>query len=346
MQKPKLSKNIKRKLVIKLNINIGCQEVLEAVTKLVVGSIHFRVVYSGLAFSSPAVQERFFRLTNGLQLNELHIRPTTAIRTNQTNSSVCLIKSGTLWVSTDTTFLPSAYRVLFSRFQIHAGTPPIQLVVSQLVNNVLIALMAQNASVNSFSVLPWAVSPQNVRSTRDVFGQFLCANCTKLEYLHLQRYWLTLLPLDSLQKCANLRVLSVTTSGQHYNSATTVVEVFETLQQLHSLEYLEWSEPLNLFTRHLLPLHSLLTTSLPALQHWHWAMMNIVLSTTDLDNSEMLPVQPLLRVLLSGKISSPSCSTYKFTLDNYHFNQWLENLRPKVCFCSTFSEHGSQLQFS
>ena len=335
-------------MVIKLNINIGCQEVLEAVTKLVVGSIHFRVVYSGVAFSSPVLQERFFRHTNGLQLNELYICPSTGIRTNETKSSVCLARSGILWLGTDVTFLPSVYRVLFSRFQIHGGTPPIQLVVTQLSNNPLIALMAQNASVSSFSVLPLGVSTQNVRSTRDVFGQFLCANCAKLEYLHLQHYWLTLVPLDSLQKCANLRVLSVTTSGQHYHSETTVVQVFETLQQLHSLEYLEWSEPLNLFTRHVLSLHGLLTTSLPRLQHWHWAMMNIVLSTTDLDNSEMLPLQPLLRALLSGKPSSPSCSTYKFTLDNHHFNQWLENLRPKVCFSSASPEHGpggSRLQF-
>lgn len=330
--KPKLSRNVLQKVAIKLNIVIACHEVLVAVRNMVFCSMHFKVVFSGIGFASSDIKEKFFRRFDGFHLNEISIHP-LLIGTNEW-SSLCLVKNGTLWLNTDTALSANTYRVLFSKLRIRAGTPPIQLVVTQLCNNLLIALMAQNAVVSSLSVLPLSQPISRSSSFQDVLGEFICAISEKLEYLQLRKCWLTIVPLDSLQKCTKLRVLSVTINPEYHDSqsSTTLIQILEALQHLRRLEYFEWSELLNVFTKDLLAMHGLLTTSLPQLQHWHWKLGNLMLFTTDLEDFEMQSLKELLRVLLRGKTGTPACSTYKFSLDNYHLKHWLETLRPHVCF--------------
>lgn len=321
-------------MIIKLNIDIACHEVMTAIMKMVFDSVHFKVVYSGMGFSYPDAKERrFSRHFNELDLKEIYIAP-RLLSSNELKSSPFLAKNGTLWLNTDTVFLPNVYRVLFSKLRIGGGTSPIHLAITKLMNNILIALMAQNVSVSSFSVLPvFKPMTEPGVNCRNVFEDFICANSENLKYLRLQHFGLTRIPLDSLQKCRKLRVLSVTSNTvMSSKPLVTVTQIFEVLQQLHRLEYFEWEEELNIFTKDVLALHVTLTTSLPKLQHWHWKLVNLILSTTDLDNVKMQPLERLLRVLLEGKSSSPSCTTYKFRLDNLHFRHWLETLKPLVCF--------------
>ena len=98
------------------------------------------------------------------------------------------------------------------------------------------------------------------------------------------------MPLDSLQKCVNLRVLSISTNSStgnshHFKDRVSATQIFMALQSLDSLEYFEWSEPLNILTEDILALYGLLSKHLPNLAHWHWKLCYFLLFVTDLDNT-------------------------------------------------------------
>lgn len=350
ISKPSLLRKVSRKVVLKLNVNIACPELLETLVRSVSSSVQFKVVYSGIQISFVNKHGNFF---DSMHLNEIFIDPQLIDLKDSRYPLPGISKNGILWVNTtSTTLSPNLYRVLLSKLQLHPSTRPIRLVVTHLTNNFLIAVMAQCVLVSSFSALPMGQpTPNTIAESRDVLGQFLQATSEKLEHLQLRWYWLSSLPLISLQKCINLRVLSVTVNTNVFSHYTTsdankkLVQIFDTLQYLHSLEFLEWSEPYNIFSDDLLGLHHLLTTFLPKLQHWHWKLTHLLVSTTDLSKEEMKPLEQLLMPLLAGKTATPSCSTYKFTFDNSHLQHWLETIRPHVCFCYCTTS-GSQLQFS
>lgn len=350
VSKPKLPRNLSMKVVLKVNVKIACQDILVALTKTASSSIHFKVVYSGIEISSH-MKEFFSKYFTDLHFNEVFIDP-VLINASELKS-LCLpglTMNGTLWLNTDSTLSANLYRVLLSKFQIRPCATPFGLVITQLSSNLLIALMAQNASVKYFSVLPLHQPMlKNIANSCDVLGEFLSVNSETLEYLQLRWYLLTSLPLESLQKCANLRVLSVTVNtntpfAHHFKHFATAAELFKALQHLQQLEYFEWSEHLNLVTNELLLLYELLSKYLPNLQHWHWRLINLLLSTTDLENFKSL--EELLRPLLEGKTGTPSCTTYKFSTNNVHFKCWLETVKPQTCFCNCPTLEGSHLQFS
>lgn len=282
VSKPKLSKNISRKILLKVNVVIGCQGVLSTLKKVISNSIHFIVICSGLGFPS-SMQARVLKWlghSNWLHLDEVLVSSGLADASQSPLKLPGLTANGTLWLNTDSVVSVDLYTAFLSKF---VDRPvPVQLVVTQVKGNLFAALISQKTQISSFSLLCNQQSVKSIGDSSNIFGEFLRVNSNHLEYFQVQHF-LTLLPLSSLQKCINLRVLSVTANtdaGVYHPAGAT--QVFRTLESLHQLEYFEWSEPLNLLTKDVLVLHNLLLNYLPRLLHWHWNLCNLLVFTTDL----------------------------------------------------------------
>lgn len=321
-----------KRVILKVNVMIGCQEILSALKKSVSSSIHFNVVYSGIGFSSSCNRKLFKKLDcfGDLHLDEFFIN-LGLLELGPASNFPGLNTNGILWLDIESSLLVNCHKFkhLLLRY-----TGPIKLVVTGLNVDCLAALHALKTQVSSLSVL--SCSPKFIE-INSILGQFLDANSKTLEFLQL-KYVLTLLPPNLLQKFANLRVLSVSVNtssrwSHHTNQAVTASQIFTALEHLYYLEYFEWSEPLNIITRDILALYNLLSNFLPKLVHWHWKLSNFLLFTTDLKNSTFEPLEEILKVILAGKTASSWCTTYKFAWDNLHLKKWLETIRPLVCFC-------------
>lgn len=319
-------------MVLKVNVMIGCQEILSALKKSVSSSIIFDVVYSGMGFSSLCNRKLLKHLDcfGALHLDELFIH-LGLLELRPASNFPGLNTNGILWLDTESSLLVNCHKfeVLLSRC-----TGPIKLVLTGLNVDCFVALHALKTQVSSLSVLSCSHKLIEINS---ILGQFLDVNSKTLEFLQL-KYVLTLLPPNLLQKFANLRVLSVsvnTYSGwsRHTNHSVTATQIFAALEHLYYLEYFKWSEPLNIITRDILALYNLLSNYLPKLVHWHWKLSSFLLFTTDLNNSTFEPLEAILKILLAGKTTSSWCTTYKFGWDNFHLKKWLETIRPLVCFC-------------
>lgn len=331
-----------------MNVKITCQEILECLMKAAINSAYFGVVFSGIEFSSSYILRKFTnnKHFNVSELKYMFIDPLL----DDHKSSLKISDKGMLWLHTDSTIAVSRYVTLLLK-HMSLSAAPVGLVTTALSSKLLSALTALNRAVNSLTVLPLRQPAlKDVMDSSDKFGEFIHVNRGILEYLQLRWYRLCMLPLDSLQKCTKLRVLSITLntttafSSIKYN--TTTVKVLEALQHLQCLEYFEWSEPLNVYTRDILALYSLLSNYLPELLHWHWKLNSLLLSTTDLNNPHFKPLQDILTILLDGKTASSWCTNYKFSLDNPYFKGWLRGVRPLTCFCHCPSlSNVSHLQF-
>ena len=133
-----------------------------------------------------------------------------------------------------------------------------------------------------------------------------------LEYLRLESWPLTRVPLELLCLCSNLRVISITVVNRIYTprSNCSVSKIFQMLVYISRLEFFEWSENINIRTGDILCLYQLLKGSLPCLRHWHMKLSSIILSTMDLHNGEYSVIRSLLVPLLCDKTGDESCTTY------------------------------------
>ena len=351
VNKPKLIMTIPRRIRIKVTVKVSCQEVFVALRRSMSSSVHFEVIFSGIEFPSSHLQRKYLRHFSALLLDEFFINP----RGDEFDSYFSLPKLnsyGTLWMNTDSNLPEKFYREFDSHLhnEVLLCMSPMKLIVTQFCNNVLLALMNENININSFCVLAInQPSFKNITDSINILDKFLQFNMTVLEYLHMRSFFLSMLPLQSLQKCVGLRVLSVTMNlsvSDYFKRTATAIEIFSSLRHLRNLEYLEWSEPLNIVTRDILVLFDLLSNYLPNLIHWHWKLNYLLLFTTDLNDSDFKPLEGLLNVLLAGKTGTSTCSTYKFSADNLHFKNWLEAIRPQTCFCNVSFPRDSQLHFS
>ncbi len=328
---------------MRMTVRIDSQEMFVALKRIAPNSIHFEVIFSGIEFPLH-LQKKYLKYFNNLYLNEIFIDPHRD-ELKSDFSSPRLTDCGTLWLNTDSALSEKFYRNFASHLHIEA----VSLVITRLCSSILNAIMNKNILVTSFCVLPLnQPTLKSITDSTDLFGEFLQFNSGVLEYLHLNSYFFSMLPLHSLQNCGNLRVLSITmnlTISDYFKRTATPVQIFKSLQHLNCLEYLEWSEPLNIVTRDVLELFDLLSNHLPRLSHWHWKLNNLLLFTTDLNDADLKPLEGFLNILLEGKIASPWCSTYKFDINNLHFKHWLESIRPQTCFCCVSFPRDSQLRF-
>lgn len=320
---------------------IGSIEVVSALQKSATNSVHFEVVYSGMGFSSSFGSKNMLqalRYFHRLYVDSIVMSSDSIMLSGKMNLPY-LTANGTLWLNINSVVSEESYRVFLSRLLDDLGTAPIRLVATELDECLLTALVSQETKVSSLSLLNHQYS-KNVLHTRDAFYKFLCSNAEYLEFIQL-RQRLTSVPLQSLQKCTNLQVLSVTslkiTSPYRAKDQGPIsaAQVFLTLQHLQCLEYFEWSEMLNIFTKDVLALYDLLSNHIPKLLHWHWKLCHLVLFTTDLENTMFEPLNSILRILLAEKTATSWCETYKFALDNHHIIHWLESIRPQVSFATT-----------
>lgn len=328
--KPTLSPDISRKILLKVNIMIRCPDVMLTLHESVSNSIHFEVVYCGMGFSSLFAPRKALKAMNycfcQLHLDSMVV-PTGIIRSADKIKLPYLTANGTLWLNMEYTLSQNLYQVFLSRVLNHSNS--IRLVVTHLDANFLAAIIFKNYRVTCFTLLNCQYKQTIEDAKGSMFTDFLSHNAHTLEYIELQ-HRLTSLPLESLQKCTNLRVLvmtAVSTVSSH--RPVGAAQIFLAIKHLNSLEYFEWSESLNIITKDVLDLYNLLSNYLPNLLHWHWKLCHLLLFTTDLGN---LAFEPLLSMLLAGKNASLWCETFKFTLDNCHFKHWLETIRPQVCF--------------
>ena len=345
VHKPNLSGNISKRIFLKVTVIIDTQEMFVTIRRSA-SSIYFEVIYSGIEFPSSHLQKKYLKYFSDLQLNEIFIDPWDELKSGF--SSPSLASSGMLWLNTDSTLSESFYTDFASHLTVQSLS--VSLVITRLCSSILAAFMNRGISVNSFCVLPLnQPSLKIIADATNLLERFIEFHSKHLKYLHLNSCFFSMLPLHSLQNCINLRVLNITmnlTMSDYYKRSATTIQIFECLQHLICLEYLEWSEPLNLVTRDALALFNLLSNYLPRLVHWHWKLNNLLLFTTDLDNPDFKPLEGFLTTLLEGKFASPWCSTYKFDIDNIHFRSWLESIRPQTCFHFVSFPRNSQLRFS
>lgn len=174
--------------------------------------------------------------------------------------------------------------------------------------------------------------------TKSLLPILFSKNASNLNYVHMCGSYLSMLYVDTLRVCSNLRVLSVTqynTRGDRpINIQSNPSTIFKAISCLPNLEYFEWAEIFNLRTADLLVLHRVLSNSLPHLRHCHLQLFQVLLSTTDLNCDEYKPIMDLLWDLLNGLQGDDRISTYKFSLKNVKFEEWMRLLRPSVCFHS------------
>ena len=336
---------ILEKVVLNVTVVADHMNVLSLLEKSRRVSANFETRYNGIGFSA-CVQDIFKCLNDfsHFHLNEI-IFSSALVGDNELKSCLRLpglTANGMLWLNTDFPSTENFYTSIFSKF---LENLPLRLVVTQLNQNLLATLVTLKIRVSAFSLLPLNQQAANIRNSRDLFNTFLKLNTENLDYMRL-RYCLTLIPLGLLQKFTNLRVLSIsantTATSPLFDNRNSAAQVLVAMQNLYCLEYFEWSEPLNIITKDVLALYNLLTRYLPNLVHWHWTLSYLLLFTTDLENSLFKPLEPILRILMLGKLASAWCSTYKFALNHRHFKCWMEKLRPDVCFhnnsnCQSFS---------
>ena len=350
VSKPTLLKSISRKVILKLNIVISCQETLAMLSAATARSFHFNVVYDGIDFTSPYLGKRLllrcFQYFGAIFLRDIFLDPILMDVNELCSSLPCLAANGTAWINTSSSLSSRLYAVVLSKF-LHQTTSPIKFAITQFSGDFLAALLSLNISVSAFSVFPLKQPiRKNILDSNNIFGEFLCANSTVLEYLELRWYFFTIMPLESIQKCTRLRVLSITVKTntvllcRDMNHAA--LQIFDALQQLHNLEYFEWCEDLNLVVEDLISMRYLLSNCLPRLLHFHLKLKYLLLFTMDL-KYELL--NELLNPLLKEKTGTTWCSTYKFSINNVHFKKWLEDIRPQTCFNCHTNPNISHLQF-
>ena len=166
---------------------------------------------------------------------------------------------------------------------------------------------------------------------------FLVSVSENLEYLQLRCWSFTSTDFSSLQQCLKLRVLSVT--EDYWSSALnspkhSVSDILTALSQLPHLEFIQWSENLNLTTYGLFCLYNLLNNSFNSLQHFHVRFQFLILSTTDLENEAYTVMTSVLQPILCGLEGCESCTSFIFHFEKIHstLSKWLSALRPEVCF--------------
>ena len=195
-------------------------------------------------------------------------------------------------------------------------------------------LSIDHCKVRALGVLQPTLS-RNESQINLVLVKFLQHNSKVIEYLQLRPYFLTVLaPLLTQLQCSNLRVLSIDSCGQSSQEKEfhLGVDIFNSLHDLHNLEFFEWSEVINLRTTDIMALYQLLSSGLPKLRHWHMYLNKLLLSTTDLHSTLYFTLLPLLEPLLNGKVGDESCTTYMFPFNHTAFISWLQSLRDDVCF--------------
>ena len=303
------------------------RQIVSALQESVMNCVHFEIVCSGMGFLSSYVPKKSWALHLFDQdLDELLINSGT-VNSSRGKKLPHLAANGTLMLNVDSPISENLYKDFFSRILDSPSTTPIGLVATKLDANLSAALTAEKILIKHFALLNHHVT-RNV-ALEDVLGKLFYNNADSLEYVHA----FTSIPLNSLQKCSNLRVLSLTFS--HSSGSVGAAQLFLALQHLHSLEYFEWSQSLNIITKDLLALHNLLSNHLPKLLHWHWNFCYLLLFISDLDNLVFEPLETLLKTLLAGKRATPWCETYKFSSENHHIKYWLGTIRPHVCFLAT-----------
>ena len=263
-------------------------------------------------------------------------------------SELCCDQLSEMW---DLTTMPLLHSLWVSNEQSHIHHHPMISILAKLPKlGSLSLLMATSQRANELgsklsklagqmlSIKAFCLLRQDVAHTSDLcqaLDAFLWSTSEKLEYLQLWRWSLSAINLDSILHCCNLRVLCVTEESTDCGSRHvyhSISDILAAITQLTYLEFFQWSENINMTTAGLLTLHGFLSTSAGCLKHFHVHLPYLLLSTVDLASEKFSVLSGILLPLLDGKVGNEVCSTYLFNFDNEVFQNWLQILRPDVCF--------------
>jgi len=311
-----------------VNISIQSPSMLERVLKSSAESKWFQLILKGLDLTLLGPKYVISALQNLdlRELQDLHVSTfsDTAARVCLHSVLSTLPQPLTLWVFNRVGILPILQSVCSLR----------GLLVTSNSAPVFDDLGKANSNVKALAVL----NASSVGLSDYIKKVTACLQSVSksLEYLQLRSCLLSVV-FTAVQMCSHLRVLSVSHTGNSHTSSTqfsrlNLSNVFAALGLLSCLEFLEWTENLNMQTKDILSLHTLLHDALPKLRHWHMNLPYLLLFTTDLDKQDYGPIMPLLLSLLEGKIGDESCVTYKFSFESEAFKTWLCSLRLDVCF--------------
>ena len=237
-----------------------------------------------------------------------------------------------LWLSREASLPPTPCIIPVNCRDLLISTPEHS---RQLVMT-LSVLTTEQRSLRSFCLLRQSMDISDTLST--TLGVFLVSVSGSLEYLQLRRWSFTATDLNTLYQCSKLRVISVTEDcgSSVFNSPKhSVSDILTVISQLPHLEFMHWSENLNLPTAGLLGLYRLLTDSFKSLRHFHIYFTSLLLSTTDLENESYFVLkQNLLVPLLSGLEGSEPFTTFMFVFEKIQdsLSKFLSLQRPDVCF--------------
>ena len=213
---------------------------------------------------------------------------------------------------------------------------------TDILSHTLAQLTEEPCRLQSFCLIQSNAVSSRILSS--ALSAFLAGTCECLEYLQLQSWRFTFIPLDSIVQCSKLRVLCITQTQADFRGNVTAVgsfrpinsveNVLEAVSQLPYLEFFQWSEVLNFTTTGLLCLCNVLTDSFSSLHHFHLCFNYMLLSTTDLENETFSVLNTVLLPLLSGKEGSEEVTTFRYALDGIVdvVLDWLVTVRPGVCF--------------
>lgn len=280
-----------------------------------------------------------------VHVHDLSELPTEEITSLPLSPSTCL------WLITPTAgklerhvVSDTSYVCVFS--QIMKSTPEVKGLVIDSDDFKLLSVLSSNFTlpVGVFCMLRRIEDSQLDLSekTKEALQTFIPKIAPSLEYFHIRGCYLSMLPMAPFKVCANLRVLSMTQYSTHGNRPINIIsnpsDVFRAISYISTLEYFDWAETLNLRTPDLLVFHRVLSDYLPHLRHCHMRLFQALLSTTDLDCVEYKPINDLLQSLLQGRQGDEWISTYKFSLRNTKFRDWMCLVRHDVCFNSDLAE--------
>ena len=333
------------KICIVLNIGITSRESFMLFQEAVPNSIIFDTVFSGINIQSleHCALSETLHFFSGPNYDSIILDPSLF------NSEIYLADScgvprlrrdGCLCLNTQAAFLPSEMcKILLSKILGNCSSSSISLVLTQYRSDILSALLLlPSVRLRAVRIIPLVDPPiQTMTEGVGALCKVLNENEGILEYLQLDRFSVTFVPMLSLEKCINLRVLNITQRRdkgvllKHMRSS--VIRLFNSLQKLQNLEYFEWCDDVNLVNKDLISMKNALTNFLPNLLHWHLRCCRIMLFRSDLTSSnDEEGTTELLRQLMGDKTGDESCDTYLFPIRNIHFVNWLEIARPNVCF--------------
>ena len=319
------------KISLILNVGITTRAGFNCIQKLISNHFIFNTTISGISLSqslSMGQLSQVLSFFNGQQYSNISY---DASLVSDTQVMPSLVIGGCLWLySHQHQPQYQNYPSMLDKVLSNCTCRPFTMLVGNYDKKLFCTI--PSSSIRAFAVLPDTEYSFNIlHHSSESLKSVLLANKNTLEYLQLHRFPTALFGAMELHSLSNLRVLSVSSrTAKGHSPSTPIIQVCQTLQTLNLLEYFEWADVINLFANDLIAIYTTLKDYLPRLNHWHMSSFKVVLFTTLSDEDRKI-LDDLYKNLMEGKTGDVTCSTYKFSLDNLHFKNWLVLARPDVC---------------